>query len=484
MIPTLFSDQQTSIDKLRAELRRHKSVLLQGETGSGKSVMAAYMIYGSRSKGLKSAFIVPRRDLLHQMSRQFTKYDISHSFVAAKMPFNPFSQTHICTTGTLIGKPHIIKPDIVFFDETHFGDAQLAKLINYYKSIGAYIIGLSATPEKPNGRGLSEYYSSMVTGPTIRQLIDLKRLSDYRLFNPSKPDLSKIKTVNGDYAKGQLQSFMEHENVLIGDAVKQYKATAAGLLNVSFCTSIKHSEMTAQAFRDAGIPSMHMDGETPDDDRRRIAQAFARRELMNICSVDLMTFGYDLAAASGIESAVIESISDLRPTKSRPLQRQKNGRALRYKDYPAIINDHACNTMFPDGTPNHGVPCEEIEWSLEGQKKKKGGGIEERATTVRSCPNCFCVHKPMANCPLCGYEYEVSGREVDHIDGELVEIDFKAIARRRKQEQAECKTLADLVALGKKRGMKNPEGWAKHVYQGRGHQLTVSLHHGNKEIQF
>lgn len=475
---TLFPDQQRSIDKLRASLSRHKSVLLQGETGSGKSVMASYMIAGSQAKGLKSAFVVPRRDLLSQMSGTFTSFDISHSFVAQGKPFNPFSQTHICTVGTLANKLKLIQPNVIFFDEAHFGDTQLNKLIAYYQSMGAYTIGLSATPEKTNGQGLDEYYSDMVIGPTIRELINLKRLSDYRLFAPSKPDLSRIKTVNGDYARSELASYMEHESFLMGDAVKHYQAHAAGKLNVSFCTSIKHSQMTAEMFNEAGIPSVHMDGETPDDDRKRIARAFARRELLNICSVDLLTFGYDLASASGIKGAVIESISDLRPTKSRPLQRQKNGRALRYKDYPAIINDHAGNAMY------HGVPCEEIEWSLKGEDKtSNGGGI--RAIAVRSCPTCFCAHKPALKCPLCGYEYEVEGREVEQIDGQLKEIDPQEIARNRKREQYEAKTLDELVAYANKYGMKNPRGWAMHVYKSRGNKgVSISMHMGNQEIKF
>jgi hypothetical protein len=36
---------------------------------------------------------------------------------------------------------------------------------------------------------------------------------------------------------------------------------------------------------------------------------------------------------------------------------------------------------------------------------------------------------------------------------------------RRKQGQA--RTLQQLIALGQARGMKNPVGWAKHVYWAR-----------------
>jgi len=470
----LFPDQIRSIDRLRGALRTHKSVLLQGETGSGKSVMAAYMIANSRAKGLKSAFVVPRRDLLHQMSETFTAFGIAHSFVAAGRPFNPYSQTHICTVGTLANRLDKIQPGIVFYDEAHYGGAQLSSMIAHYKVKGAWSIGLSATPEKTNGQGLDEFYDDLVLGPTIRELIDLKRLSDYRLFAPSRPDLSGISTVAGEYAKGELANFMEHETVLIGDAVKHYLAHAAGKLNITFCTSIKHSQMTAEAFRAAGVPSMHMDGETPDDERRRIASAFARRELMNICSVDLMTFGYDLASASGVKGAVIESISDLRPTKSRPLQRQKIGRALRYKEQPAIILDHSGNTMI------HGMPCEEISWTLTGRKKRKQN--DERAIAVRQCPVCYFVHAPAPACVNCGHIYPVESRMVENVDGELVELDRAAMVRRRNQGMAE--TLDDLVALGRSRGMKNPEGWARHVFAGREKKkLQVTLHAGNEVLE-
>lgn len=460
MIPSLFPDQQASIDKLRDELRRHKRVLLQGETGSGKSVMAAYMIASSRVKGLKSAFVVPRRDLLHQMSTTFNEFEISHSYVSDKKQFNPFSMTHICTTGSLISRKHLIKPNIIFFDECHFGSNQLADLNAYYSAQGAWVIGLSATPERPGGKGMKEFYDSMVTGPTIRQLIDLRRLSDYRLFAPSKPDLSKIKTVAGDYMKSELAQFMENQTYLIGDAVKHYKQFAMGKLNITFCTSIKHSEMTAEAFRAAGVPTMHMDGETPEDVRRKIAQSFARRELLNICSVDLMTFGYDLAAASGMKTAVIESMSDLRPTKSRPLQRQKNGRVLRYKPEPGIILDHAGNAM------EHGMPCEVVKWHLDGKEKNKAGS-SGGAVAVKQCDHCYFVHAPALRCPNCGREYEIDSRMVKTVDGELVELDPNQAKFDRARQQKQAKTFDDLVALGKQRGVKNPAGWAKHVLAGR-----------------
>ena len=61
---TLFKDQEESIAALRERMRKHKRILLQGETGSGKSVMAAYMISSALAKKKTASFIVPRKELL------------------------------------------------------------------------------------------------------------------------------------------------------------------------------------------------------------------------------------------------------------------------------------------------------------------------------------------------------------------------------------------------------------------------------------
>lgn len=481
----LYPDQELSIQRLREKLRVHKSVLLQGETGSGKSIMAAYMIAGSRQKGMVSAFVVPRRDLLRQMSETFQEFGIDHSFVAAKRPFNPYATTFICTSGTLANKLARINPGLILYDEVHYGATLLDRMITHYKAKGAVSIGLSATPEKTNGDGLDEYFDAMVIGPTVRQLIDMKRLSDYRLFAPSRPDLSKIKTVAGDYARGQLADFMEHQNVLIGDAVKHYKQHAGGKLNITFCTSIKHSEMTADAFRAAGVPTVHMDGETPEDERRRIARAFARHELVNICSVDLMTFGYDLALASGIKTAVIESMSDLRPTKSRPLQRQKNGRVLRYKDYPGIILDHAGNAAY------HGMPDEEIDWSLQGRDKEEKRSDGGYTVPIRQCSNCFFCHRPALTCPNCGHEYEVDSRMVKNLDGELAEIAKPTIREFTAEEKIAMreiydKLLINAIKTGMPRGaaMRWAQKSARDKIMSREPKLEVSLMAGQEELKW
>lgn len=435
---TLHNHQLAMNDGVKDHMiQGFKSILLCGPTGIGKSRMAAAQIEASLAKGKRQAFVVPRRELLKQIHETLESFDIPHSYVAAGYPFNPYARTFVCTSGTLINRLDRIDPDLIFFDETHHGGEVLDELINYYKARGKYIIGLSATPKKMNGQGLDKWYDRMVLGPTTRWLMDNGYLSDYKIFAPSSPNLSGLKRSNGDYAKGQLQEMMEQNKVLVGDAVNHYKKHANGLLNLAFCTSIKHSEMTAEMFRQAGVPAAHIDGKMKEHDRTRIIRAFARRELKTITSVDLILFGWDLALNSGMPVSA-ESMSDLRPTLSDPLQLQKWGRVLRKKDNPAIICDHAANcTRF-------GLPDDDRHWTLEGSEKESREGVEKLIPAM-VCESCFAASRPFVTCPKCGHTREVHGREVEHVEGDLQEIDREAARKQARINQGRAKTEEELI---------------------------------------
>lgn len=445
----LLPDQVSLINAAKEKIRGGcRSLLIQGATGSGKTYIASEIVSGAFNKGKICNFIVPRRDLLRQTSNTFKEFRIPHSFIAAGMNTYHRNKIFICSTQTLKNRLSD-SPDIVVIDEGHVGGNTLDRIIKYYKSKGAIIILLSATPWKLSGKGLGCWVDDMVCGPSIRWLIDNKRLSDYRPFAPSTPDLSQLDITGGDYAKGQLAEKMENDRVLIGNAVKHYIDHANGKLNVAYCVSVAHSEITAQAFRDAGISAMHMDGKTPDDERVKIIKSFANREIKVITNCELLTYGFDLASNSGID-VTIECMSDLRPTKSLALQMQKWGRVLRKKDFPALIFDHANNFQ------EHGMPCDDREWSLEDRIKinRESG---EREVQVRQCPKCFYCHKPAPICPNCSHLYEIQSREIKEIDGELKELEIIQQKKHDRMKQGRAKTMSDLWAIAKEKGYK--PGW-------------------------
>lgn len=455
----LYPDQQDLTDRVRAAMRHSKSVLAQSATGSGKTILAANMIASAVAKQTRCLFVVPRRELLRQTAETFENYAIQHGYISAGYARNGLTQVQLATSQTLARRLSDAPPaKLVMIDECHFGGAELDRIIFHYRSLGSWVVGLSATPLKMSGQGMGEWYDHMECGLSIADLIAAGRLSDYRAFAPNKPDLSGIRTVAGDYAKGEIATRMEQDMVLTGDAVRHYKSHAAGKLNLAFCTSVKHAEIVAAEFRAQGIPSAHISGAMDDADRARIIRAFARRELMCLTNCSLLAFGFDLASAAQMD-VTIESMSDLAPTKSLPWQMQKWGRVLRRKQDHAVVLDHAGNI------DRHGLPDNDREWTLDGKTKR--GGQKERTEPARQCGQCYYVHRPAPCCPSCGFVYPVASREVEQVDGELAEVQRKQQQRETRREQGRAQTLDDLIRQGHARGMKNPAGWARHILAAR-----------------
>lgn len=464
----LYEDQLDLVTRVRMAMRRYRSVLMQSATGSGKTQIALNMIEGAQSKGSTAWFLVPRKELMAQTMESMIADGINFGVIAPGHVPNPFALVQIGMTPTVARRLERLRaPKVCFIDECHYGGAELDRIIAWLKAAGTYIVGLSATPLKTNGQGMCEWYDHMEEGLPLGDLIERKRLSDFRYFAPSHVDLSAVKVKGGNYVQTQLESFMEDQDVLIGDAVSSYADNAMGMLNIGFATSRKHAGKCVDKFRDRGIAAMSIDGTMGDDERRRIIQGFAKREFTVLFNVALLTFGFDLAQAAQMD-VTVECMSDLNPMKSLPMQMQKWGRTLRKKPYPALIFDHANNWR------EHDFPDSPRAWSLEGVERRGPRGEQERDVKVRQCEiatgGCGYVFKPAPVCPNCGRVMPVNSREVDEVDGHMAEIDRAAAEAARKgarQEQGRTDTLEGLIALGRNKGYKNPEFWAKRVMAGR-----------------
>lgn len=440
----LHDHQAEQIERVRESMRGHKNVLLQCPTGGGKSVMASYMIASSREKGRKSAFVVPRVDLMKQMSNTFQDFNIPHSYVASGMRFNPRAGVHICSLQTLVKRTDDIKPDVVFCDETHWGADLMARIIKWCRDRGIWVIGLSATPAMQNNYGMADWYDDMVQGPSIRWLIDNKFLSDYRLVQPS------IKMPKG---------------CIGGDPIDEWEKHAGGRRTVGFCRDKAHGYAMAELFNKYKIPAAFIESDTPDDERKRLIAAFASDELKVLFNVYLMQMGFDLASQIG-RAVNVRCLLDLQPTGSLTTQMQKNGRALRYDEGgEAVIIDLAGNS-YPE---NHGFPCADREWVLDnGDMHKRDVEYRERMLSLINCKNCYKPSKVGGtHCPYCNTKFVVDGKKIKEIDGRLVVVTPEMLraeheaaereAKNKRMEQGRAQTLDDLRRIAAERGYK--PGW-------------------------
>lgn len=457
----LYDDQIELIEGIRSELRAgNQSVLAVASTGFGKTVVSAYMAKEAAARGNRVWFLCHLKNLLTQTSQAFWSMHIEHGLIASgkrisKMP------VQVGTIGTAVRRLDSMEaPDLLILDEAHLAMAATwLKIVEWAKARGTVIVGNSATPERLDGKGLGYIFDSMVEARPMRWLIENDRLSDYVVYSTREPlDTSGLKTRAGDFATDQVEELMNKPK-LIGDAAKHWKKYANGLRTIAYCATIKHSKATAALFNDAGIPAIHVDGETPEAELKDAIRGFADGRYMVLCNVQLMTTGFDLSAQVN-RDVPIEACIILRPTQSVALYMQMVGRALRRKPRPAVILDHAGCVL------RHGLPDDDREWSLEGRKKRsRRASDEEPDVSVQQCQQCFAMFRPgPATCPSCGAVLQkMAQRENEVEDGELIKVDVEAFRREQRREQGQAKGLRELVALGMRRGMKNPSGWAANV---------------------
>lgn len=441
--------QQEIVGGCREAFRsQERKVLVQLATGGGKTVLGSFMVNGSRQRGLVCWWLVHRRELITQASKTFTSMGIPHGIISGGHASDPLERVQVGSIQTIARRlDDLPAPDMIVFDETHhIGAAQWTQIFNRYPD--AYVLGLTATPWRLDGRGLGGWYGDMIQGPTVADLIGRGSLSPYRLFAPSIPDMAGVETQAGDYKQRSLSAIMDKPSIT-GDAVQHYQQLCPGKRAVAFAVSIEHSRNVAAQFLAAGIPAEHVDGGMDVASRDAAVERFVRGETLILSNAELFGEGFDVPA---IEAAIL-----LRPTKSLSLYLQQVGRALRPCDgkAQAIILDHAGNSL------THGLPDDDREWSLEDRPKRKGN--EKNESPVRQCLKCFRVYRPAKACPGCGHQAPVQAREIEQRAGELVEVEAGALKERRKAEERDCKTLADFERLGAARGYK--PGWALTQYR-------------------
>lgn len=432
----------------------HKSILIQAPTGAGKTLLTAAMLKAASEKGMKSWFIVHRRELLEQSFEAFIKMGINPGVISSNKMYQAGLPVYVCGIQTLVNRIDALKPpNLVVWDECQHNRAASWEKVRSYCA-RSFHVGLSATPCRLDGKGLGSHFEQMINGPSVEWLMANGFLSNYKLYAPQGFDYSGLHKRAGEYIQSETEERVNKPSI-VGDVVSHYIRYARGMQAICFAVSIKHSRNLTEAFNKHGIISAHLDGEASQHERYETMAKFRARKIQVLCNVDLFGEGLDVP---GIECVVLA-----RPTASVSLYLQSVGRALR----PAPGKSHAVIIDAVRNCERHGLPDDEREWSLEDGEVKKG----KAGPGVRICKTCFTANKATdLKCVQCGANLKsgVKEREVDVQKGELEEVDLEALKAQRKKEQGVAQTEEQLIELGKARGYKRPHLWARHVLRARG----------------
>jgi len=415
------------------------------------------MMSRAAEAGKTSVMAVHQNELLTQTSNALWAGKLEHGMIASGKT-RSYMAAQVASVQTWVRRmDQYSEPDLIIIDECHRSAASTyQKILEQYPN--ARVIGLTATPQRTDGKGLDGTYTELVQGPTIRQLIDAGYLCDYEIFAPPSPlDLSEVKTKMGDYDKKQLEHEIDKPTIT-GDAVATYKKHANGKRAAVMCVSIRHAEHVMESYNASCVPAEMLEGKMTNKEREAVIDRFRSGKTLVVTAVQLLIEGLDLPA--------IEVIQWLRPTQSLIVYLQGNGRGFRVSEgkEKLIILDQVANYK------RHGLPDDDREWSLQGRKKgKKRKPDDEADVSIQQCKHCFHIFRPGVNvCPSCGKPVEAKPKaEIEVVDGELERIDVTAMRKQAKQEQGEARGLVDLVKLGQRRGMKNAAIWAAHVHASR-----------------
>ena len=437
----------------------YKAPLLVAPTGSGKTVLFSYIAHQAAARGNRTLILVHRQELLTQTSRTLGRFEVEHGLIAPGATLTE-DLVQVASVQTLVRRLDRLTwtPTLIVVDEAHHttADTGHGRILAHYD--GARVMGVTATPERLDGKGLGVaaggFFDCLVEGPTVAALVEQGYLSKPVVYAPkTQLDLSGIRTLAGDFDKGALAAAVDRPTIT-GDAVAHYRTYCANAPTIAFCVSVAHAEHVAEAFSQAGYQAASIDGTLDDHTRRQRIDDLGAGRLNVLTSCELIGEGVDVPIVGG---ALL-----LRPTQSLALYLQQIGRALRIHDgkEKAVIIDAVGNVL------RHGHPLEDRQWSLDAKPRRQRKGQEqEDGERVKVCPECNAVHEPGPECPECGYQYPAKARRIEQVDGQLTEVkphDRRLAARR---EQAGCKTLEDLKALGAARGYH--QKWAEKVWESR-----------------
>ena len=150
-------------------------------------------------------------------------------------------------------------------------------------------IGLTATPERLDGKGLGEHFADIVHGPEIEDLVDdMGYLAPCRTLRiPSNIDFEGLrKDRHGEYRKDDLSERITDD--VVADAVTAYLRYASGRPAIFFGVHRDHSKRVTAGLREVGVRAEHVDGEDHTGRRDRVMNELKTGGLEVVGNCDLI----------------------------------------------------------------------------------------------------------------------------------------------------------------------------------------------------
>ena len=313
---TLTGAQQRAITQIAENLRAGTPMnrLLQGDVGSGKTMVAAAAAYLAAKNGRQAALMAPTEILAEQhyksLSSLFDRFGSSCCLLTGSTPASEKKRIKealadgtisfvVGTHALLTGDVQFRNLDLVIADEQHrFGVAQRSGLSG--KGSDPHLLVMSATP-------IPRTLALMVYG-------DL----DVSILDELPPGRQTIDTfLVGEHMRPRINAFIRKH----ADAGNQIYVVCPAV-EESELDSLKSAEVWAKSLQQAVFPDLRvglLHGKLKSAEKEAVMGAFARHELDILVATTVIEVGVDVPNATlmVIENADRFGLSQLHQLRGR-----------------------------------------------------------------------------------------------------------------------------------------------------------------------
>lgn len=440
----LYPFQERGLNEGRAHYRRGKRAgLFVAPTGAGKTVLLVTAAAGRVARGGRVVVIAHRRELVNQTAETFARAGLDVGYQGRRSS----ASVQVTSIQTILATRNMPPADFAIFDEAHHYAADEWSLapLEYLKA-GARLMGVTATPERDDGRGLGGpggIFDFLVIVAQVRELVELNSREDDKGITPIKVISEGPNDVVRKLATRPCDAYAEH--------------TPNGHA-VVFAPNVKNAYEYSRGFAEIGIEAPVIHGEMPAEERDEHIRRFATGEIMVLVNVNVLTEGWDapicdvciLARKLGSLSMYFQCVGRAR--------RARRGKAMSY------LLDLSGNYAL------HGHPDEELVFSLEGAGISRGNGALVGPRVCRRCRYVLAdaiyaarlAGGELTHCPNCGRPLsQIVLLTPEEIALQIVERDA---ARRAVAVTTRIKALATMYAQGIKAGHQKDR--AHNMYRG------------------
>ena len=379
-----------------------RAVLGVMPTGAGKTAatIEGFMVPAA-SRGRRMIFFADLGEILDDTAARVRAAGLSCGIIRAGHPHTPGAQAYVASLQTCARRLQDLDamPDVdrVFVDEAHGSEAATVKAV-LARFSRALVLGLTATPARGDGQGLSEF-QKLVIGPSTQDLIAMGALVKPTLIHPVDRSGGAMMLSRG-VARHPVE-------IMLGPARSRRCVVFAPNAGVA-------REIAEKATEGDHVTATVLD-DTDRDERRAVRTRLLAGEVQSLVTCRALQKGFD---APLLDCVILTSVGSLTGYL------QSIGRGLRSYEgkTDCVVYDLA------GGVVAHGLPDADRVWTLDGAQGKAAAKVG-----LRRCAACHAVFEPAVVCPVCGSRKVVDPRPLHVQRGELAEagdLSVKDLAAR------------------------------------------------------